>query len=1193
MNPLQIIVLACCLILVPSSASSTEKQQTKSSSKKEISKRNDDLKQTGAYSLGHEYPANDVNGYSAGSEYSHGDIGGNYDDGYRNSYGGNHQGNGYGGDTGGGAGDYSGGTGSYNGNSGISHSVSYSSDSYGGHGGNNFFNDEWEKPGKTVVKHVAKNIAVPYPVPAPVSVPVPRYIKYFKPFAIAKPVAVPHVIPVIKHIQKPIPVFAALPIQQAVPVPKFVGLPVQVKVPRPVFIHVPKIIPVAKKYPVPVQVNIPKPYIVPVYKSVPIPVPHKVPKIINIIKEVPHYVKKPIPIYVDSHSSEYGKGHGYGNGLYGNGGHGNGGYGNGGYGNGGYGNGAYGNGAYGNGAYGNGAYDYQGGFGGSEENSYGEGLHTGSMPYDMSYNGGGGGAYGNMDNSEYGSQNGYINTQESMKFNSPYAYEQPNQHNYNHQTPRKPNYPPTSYPRAHRIPNKSPSSQADASADYHSTNHGLNFSTQNQYPHSNVKPHTESVSYSQHQSSTPNQQLYFNTPVNGGGSEVSSNSASTTPDTKYSQPVYKPSAYEEYVLSQQQSDQQSNYVKNVSTQQYSTSYNPETSNQNDANAGLISQASKMYSNYQQYPQGIYNNPFNINQQSVSFNNIPQQLSEYNAVKSRYPHLKMNYNLEQAIKHSNAYQNENMYSNPWNSYSNEYKSQSTPYDYPQANYHQTPSYYASQTSSHQNKENGYSDNQQNNGFENTQSQFIPTSHDGNGQSNYNQKNVDAYMPAGSSYSTSSYSNSYSPQFPNTAAQSFNSNLKSPNFNDVQKYNEKFDQIANQNMYRTNSNLASPDAYTPSGSSIPYSSNSYGNSYSNPQISSPQINDQYSNQYYGLQNGMTDSNNNPFLQPFNFGNNFANSETSQASNPTDALSASKEVKSSESNNQNRFSSFANADSSNSFDQQEDNYPTSYSNNVYTKSNTHNSIPQTNYQFQSLSSGVFNESDSPSLSQIPSSTSVTKPDVSTSFSYSFSESQPHPVYSGSHYGSSMSDNFFKGFSQQESSQLPSKSTYSTLLDVKLPSKASSQENADSQNSAPLVFQGFDPKIDEMEQHIQTSSSSIINVYTNSPNSKEAQKGQTFSFIDTTALDSSPPMYYQAPDSGSKNGYSNVDLQIVQAPTFNKDPNEPLQTSLDNYSPPQPVYRPSASDQNTLYKEASSVSDSTYKSASTLDADSKTKSS
>ncbi|GBO24920.1 hypothetical protein AVEN_117131-1 [Araneus ventricosus] len=161
----------------------------------EVPQASQDAKLDAGFASGVDYSNRDMGGYSAGSDYQNGGIGN-----YGNNYDGNMNGNGYGGDVHGGGGyngvsyseSYSGPSESYSGaQEGFSspgdgysgHSDSFS----GGHGegfGGDLRNGGWEKPVKTVVKHTYKNIAVPHHVPAPVSVPVPRYVKYFKPFAI-------------------------------------------------------------------------------------------------------------------------------------------------------------------------------------------------------------------------------------------------------------------------------------------------------------------------------------------------------------------------------------------------------------------------------------------------------------------------------------------------------------------------------------------------------------------------------------------------------------------------------------------------------------------------------------------------------------------------------------------------------------------------------------------------------------------------------------------------------------------------------------------------------------------------------------------------------------------------------------------------------------------------------------------------
>ncbi|XP_035228179.1 neurogenic protein mastermind-like [Stegodyphus dumicola] len=164
-------------------------------------------------------------------------------------------------------------------------------------------------PRKIVVKHIPKHVPVYKPVPIPKLVPVPRPVGFLKPLAIAKPFSVPHVVPVIKHFQKPFPVLKGFPFHIPIHVPKFHKVPIPIKLPKPYVVRVPKPYAVAKKYPVAVPVHIPKPYLVPVLKQVPVAVPHKVPKVINVVKEVPEYVKKPVPVYIEEKPYQ----HDYGN----------------------------------------------------------------------------------------------------------------------------------------------------------------------------------------------------------------------------------------------------------------------------------------------------------------------------------------------------------------------------------------------------------------------------------------------------------------------------------------------------------------------------------------------------------------------------------------------------------------------------------------------------------------------------------------------------------------------------------------------------------------------------------------------------------------------------------------------------------------------------------------------------------------
>ncbi|GFU46015.1 uncharacterized protein NPIL_190091 [Nephila pilipes] len=1228
-----------------------------------------------------EYSSRDVTGYSAGSEYPTGNIGN-----YGNNYGNNmHGGNEFSGDVQGGGAGFGGVSYSQSGysNSGDSfsdpsegfsgHNSGFSgpSDAFSGHGdgfpgptegfsghGNGFSgpsegfgghgerftgglqNTGWEKPLKTVVKHTIKNIAVPHPVPAPVPVPVPRYIKYFKPFAIAKPVGVPHVIPVIKHIQKPIPFFTALPIRQTVPVPKFVGLPVQVRVPKPVFIHVPKIVPVAKRFPVPVEVNIPKPYIVPIYKHVPVPVPHRVPKVINIIKEVPHYVKKPVPVYVDDHGSvDYGGGGSYNSNGYSN-------------------------------DYNN---DYQGNYG-NDGNSYG-GPHGNSGHQGGSFNNldnaGYNNGYGSNGGVDYNQYNSYTNPQESNQYNSPYFYNKPKGQGLNQQK----SYPPITYPRAHRLPNKpqtpllkdsSNQQSVDGSNDSNFNGNqgtGYEFSveikqngaTGNSHVYNNAVQSTNSqtqasaanVNYYQ----TASNPLKFNNAGSGGlGSAYNSHPSSTNSGTGYSQPVYNPSSYAEYTLSQQQNNAQHVYPQNNTYLQYSQpSYSeapvPQTTTSSPT---MMTEASKSFANYQQHPSNSYNNGYTMSQQSNSYNSIPHQDPFHNIHDSKSPYpSKSNYEFSSFFKKPASYQppqtsawessvnfhnsnyNTNKYAPPQQqSQQSLYSQQSS-----QGNYgynKDVPDFVSSSANSdYHNTQNGY------------QSQY-PS--DSNQNNNYNA--FDNYNPSGSSFSSSSYSNSYSQ--PSHAYQEDKGNLN------TNKENEKYDQSSSQNSYSSTGNIAVPGLFDSSGTSYS-SSTSYSNDYGVSQSFSPQETRQHSssvpsnsipstthtlsvetinhpngfstykaympkpqetlqigNGNAGISSATYNDNNNPANQANSYSSYLGSSSYSPQESKQNVAMNNDAVSSPNFGNQNQQSSFSNfvgsASNTNSYSQAMSS-PSAYTSNSYSNSNSYSMTPPNNYQskqFSSSNSQLYNNNASQDAVYSTNNPIITGPEPITSYNYPYNQqlNELSPAYTGSVVASTSyaaNDEKFQQFSQPQVTQYsppdPIQTSSGAKQTVGQQIASSLKQNVEPQGTSPSTsnpFQGFNTKLDEMEQHMQSSGSSIINVYTNSPDSKEAKKGQTFTFVDPASLESSQSSkYYQPPEvlAGAKSKYSNSDLQIVQGPSFNQEPNEPLQTSLDAYVPAQPVYYPPSSDQNTVYKEAMSVTDTLYKEAISLDSNSKEK--
>ncbi|KAF8777477.1 hypothetical protein HNY73_014334 [Argiope bruennichi] len=1246
----------------------------------------------GGFASAADYTNRDMGGYSAGTDYQNGGMGN-----YGNNYDGNMNGNGYNG-----GGGYSGG-GGYNS---VSYSESYSgpsesysgsqdgfsnsgdgysghSDSFsGGHGdgfGGDLRNGGWDKPVKTVVKHTIKNIAVPHPVPAPVSVPVPRYVKYFKPFAIAKPFGVPHVIPVIKHIQKPIPFFTALPIQQAVPVPKFVGLPVQVRVPKPVFIHVPKIVPVAKRVPVPVEVNIPKPYIVPIYKHVPVPVPHRVPKVINIIKEVPHYVKKPVPVYVDENGSiDYGGGGTSYSSSYNN-------------------------------NYGN---DYQGGYG-NGDNSYG-GQHTQQgnsyNNFDMGYNNNGGNDYNQYQN--------YGNSQESNQYNSPYLKGQ------NHNSQKI--YPANSYPRAHRLPNKSQPTTMKASeysqidGSNANNNQGSGYELSVEVKHNgatNNNPNfNKNVQASNQLQTAPMSDNYYqnannqNKPFNNLGSTghssasfdslASAQNVASGYSQPFSQPVFNPSSYADYAANQAKNNE--NYQQNNSQIQYSQQSFSETPTTQPAaaNTGMLTEASKSFSNYQQYNPNSYGNGYSENQQSNNYNSIPygNQFSNYNNAKSPYP-SKQNFEFTSFFKQPVPYQQTqtSIWDSNTNFNNNKYASpeqQNQQLSYPQQSPKNNFGY---------NKDlSEFGNNPIKNNYNNFQNGYQSSNYQAGNNQNNNYNAYDNYPQSGATFSSNSYSNSYSQ--PSNVFQNDKNNMN------AYKDNEKYDQSPSQNSYSSAANNAVPGLYSPAGtsysSSSAYSNEYVGNqgfptqetkqvtsslavnnapdtqhtlktdsmnpsygysnfqeysqnplngfqtthgnggistqtfsmnhptSYSNnypSQFSNPSYAGQENKQGLGLNMDNTgllgyhnsaqfsSQENNPGMSNSNEASVHANYHDSLGSSPQDnkqgfSHSDISGVKSSENGgNQMLQDSFASLIASASTNKNTYSQPASpastYTSNSYSNNNPYTMPSTSNYQSDLFNSNsqLYTGNTSQNVAYNNNQPIITAADISNSYGYSQQVNEPSPAYTAVTTYSNpypTTEEKYSQFSQPQMSQF--------LLQNPLQTSSSGQKTGTNQESSVFnqktdsqgsssstskAFQGFGTKLDEMEQHMDSmhsSGSSIINVYTNSPDSKEAKKGHTFTFIDPISLESShASKYYTPPDPASdkKSKYSNSDLQIVQAPSFKSDPNEPLQTSLDAYVPAQPVYYPPSSDQNTVYKEAMPVADTVYKEAVSLDSNSKEK--
>ncbi|KAG8188343.1 hypothetical protein JTE90_026960 [Oedothorax gibbosus] len=1109
----------------------------------------------------------------------------------------------------------------------------------------------WDKDVKTVVKHVYKNIAVPHAVPTPVQVTVPKYVKYFKPFAVARPVGVPHIIPVIKHVQKPIPFFASFPIHQSVPVPKFISLPVQVRVPRPVFIHVPKIVPVAKKYPVPVQVNVPKPYIVPVYKHVPVPVPHRVPKVINVVKEVPHYVKKPVPVYIDPHSGEFGpmnsfSGSGYTNSDYGNENNNNKGY-------------------------------------ASEEDSYYNGplghSQTGHPNnYQYGYNSGGG--------NDYGHQQTYNNAQETMNQNTPYYYNRQKVQGFNQP---KQVYPANSYPRSQRLPNGQTMGNAPVILPNYYDSHQTPISNaSNGYGYTGNGPAYSTDVQPQSPAPAPNELYYQNAHANGVGATSGSYmppAGMPTSNSGYSQPIYSPNGYADYAISQQQYNQQMQYVQNnTSLEPPPTTYSDSTSTTTTTTTSspvMQSEASKLYPNYQQHP---FSSGPNLNQQSNNFNSIPQLESypNFNEPKQQYAH-KTNFDFNNPFKQQNPYQAGNNKVSQWVSNflqnSNNGANRFMQHQHQDAQvtsfFHQPP-----QNTGIFNKDLTNFNIPSNNGFNNIQHNSKPQSYN-YPESNHNNKfhNFENYVPSGSSHSSSSYSNSVSP--PSMNFQNMNNDQ-----NDYKYNNEKFDQ--SPSSFSPSSNSAIPNGYSPSGQSQSFSANNFGKEYSTSQHYSPQEPRQTpgANRDYSLSKTTNnEASNFPSSYSSNFGtktqefsppnpqqmqnNNDVNGQTnafSEYSNsPTYSQQGTKQAdflnmdfRNPEAQPQpDTLSSFLESASSQSFSQPIDTSYTSSSTSL-TNSNSYSMTPESSQQSSMYSSPdgqVPNNNNDNNVSSFSNNQPlVDSPGVTASYSYSYTqqETQPPPSYPNSLYsGSFASDGQFKEVAQQSQSQYQPQTSFSDPQQLSKPSEQAyspqqsdtyhgyipkieptsysasepypsysnlngSPVQASDQTSQSDAYQGFVPKtdsssffsspesyptfnsqkIDEMDQHLQESSaaeSSIINVYTNSPDSKEAKKGQTFTFVDSASLESSQsPQYYLPPNPGttSKNKYSNSDVQIIQAPSFNQDPNEPLQTSLDAYVPVQPVYYPPNGEPSTTYKEALSIAESTvYKEALNMDSSGK----
>ncbi|GBL69662.1 hypothetical protein AVEN_185461-1, partial [Araneus ventricosus] len=966
---------------------------------------------------------------------------------------------------------------------------------------------------------------------------------------------------------------------------------------------------------------------------------------------------------------------------------------------------------YGN-SYGN---DYQGGYG-NGDNSYG-GPHSSSphqgSPYnnlDMGYSNNGGNDYNQYQN--------YGNSQESNQYNSPYLKGQ------NHNSQKI--YPANSYPRAHRLPNKSQQTKMKAT-EYSqldgtnaSNNQGSNYELSVEVKHNGVTGNGQSYNKNvqannQLQPGAANENYYQNAnnankPFNNLGSTSHSAAAydslsaaqnvASGYSQQFSQPVFNPSSYAEYAANQQQSSE--NYQQNNSQVQYSQpSYSETTTTPpTAATTGMLTEASKSFSNYQQYPSNAYSGGYIESQQSNNYNSIPygKQFSNFNNAKSPYPSKQdfeftsffnkpVTYQQPQtSIWESNNNFNNNKYASP------EEQNQLSSY-----------SQQSSKGNFGFNKDlSEFGNNPMKNNYNNLQNGYQSSNYPASNNQNNNYNAYDNYAPAGSSFSSNSYSNSYSQ--PSNVFQNDNSNIN------AYKDNEKYDQSSSQNSYSSTANIDVTGTYSPSGTSHS-SSSTYSNEYIGNQGFSPQETRQVtssltvnnipdaphdlkadsmnpSNAYSNYQalsqkpynsyqttheNGGISSQTFSMDHPTSYTNNHPNylsnpsypvqdnkqglgmnmdntghlgyhnsgPFSSQENNPSMSVSNdaaghssyhsslgypqqdSKQgfshgdisgTKSSENSaNQMLQDTFAGLVASastnkNSYSQPASPPPT-YSSNSYSNNNPYTLPSAGNYQSDIFSSNsqLYTSNTSQDTAFNNNQPIITAADISTPYSYSQQVNEPAPAYTAvTSYSNPYptSDEKYSQFSQPQVSQFLPQNPLQTSSGGQ--GAGTNQESStfnqktDSQglsSSSSKPFQGFSTKLDEMEQHmdsLQSSGSSIINVYTNSPDSKEAKKGQTFTFIDPISLESShSSKYYTPPNptSDTKSKYSNSDLQIVQAPSFKSDPNEPLQTSLDAYVPAQPVYYPPSSDQNTVYKEAMSVTDTVYKEAVSLDSNSKEK--
>lgn len=495
------------------------------------------------------------------------------------------------------------------------------------------------------------------------------------------------------------------------------------------------------------------------------------------------------------------------------------------------------------------------------------------------------------------------------------------------------------------------------------------------------------------------------------------------------------------------------------------------------------------------------------------------------------------------------------------------------------------------------------------------------------------NFDNYVPSGSSSSSSSFSESISPP---TSAR-----FQMPSAsNTFIKQNEKFDQSATQNTYTSDSNIAVPGVYSDSGTSVSYSNSAYGNGYSKYQNfaqagpspvlsnSASQLDFQSHLNEFAQYNPPNQLNSQNQFSPSvsNLDPNHFTTSSSQTNTQNQKHDAGPQYNSQsplnspiQPNNNNQFSSYNQMSGQNQLNSQaylnqmQQIQPAFKNNNNYISV-----LPESNSNY--ASSGSSSTFSPPSMPLSGYSSEISNKDYNTPAESNYNEQQksdtPLP-YSNQNIkeetsittsnSSSLSKPSFTSslsYSYTEKKSKPEK-TYMIQKEVNKPSFNSqnnikSQQNKDNfQTSSSNIqyspqiteadIQSAKSKIDEMERHIQSSASSIINVYTNSPQSMSDATGQTFSFMDPEAMGSSQSATFFEPldsDGNTKPQYSSEDLTIVPGPSY-QDPAEPLQTSLDAYVPVRPPYQSSASDQNTVYKEAISETDE-YKEAISLNTDS-----